>query len=466
MNSNNIFDARQWHNSGRWVQPTLSGAFWTHCHEAETVKEVLLGHTFHPILYLDGHCLSHVDDEKWYVEEAKKIIKDPQYAAAYYERMEKVASAIEKEHVVLLSRADLTLSEYLNELFRTYNEMAGVWWYPIVVSMAIEKEALAEGFALGEEEMLQKVAPYHRTTLLERQTQEIRTLTEEARGRGLDSEAAIQNDAALSEKINAHVREFAWFGTHHWNGEGYTCEKCIADIVAALARSASAEEEKPHAVSDGNEAVWKLLALFMYWRTHAAEVTANVVFASRGKLIEQAAKWGLDYEGLTYLSAGEISHFLRDGNFKLPENYEERKTAYGCLIENGIERIITGAELREAMRLTLAREAQEVSEIKGHVASKGGIVRGTARVMLSPKDFGRFNAGDILVANETSPDFVPLMKIAAAVVTDTGGITSHAAIISRELKKPCVTGTKIGTQVIKDGEQIEVDAERGIIRKL
>ena len=58
------------------------------------------------------------------------------------------------------------------------------------------------------------------------------------------------------------------------------------------------------------------------------------------------------------------------------------------------------------------------------------------------------------------------MKKAAAFVTDTGGIISHAAIISRELKKPCVVGTKIGTHVFKDGDVVEVDADKGIVRKL
>ena len=80
------------------------------------------------------------------------------------------------------------------------------------------------------------------------------------------------------------------------------------------------------------------------------------------------------------------------------------------------------------------------------------------------KDFRR--KGNVLVAAETTPDFVPAMKIASAVVTDQGGITSHAAIVSRELGVPCVIGTKIATKVLKDGEVVEVDAVKGIVRRL
>ena len=66
----------------------------------------------------------------------------------------------------------------------------------------------------------------------------------------------------------------------------------------------------------------------------------------------------------------------------------------------------------------------------------------------------------------TTPDFVPAMKKAAAIVTEQGGITSHAAIVSRELGVPCVIGTKIATRVLKDGDLVEVDANKGIVRKV
>ncbi len=66
----------------------------------------------------------------------------------------------------------------------------------------------------------------------------------------------------------------------------------------------------------------------------------------------------------------------------------------------------------------------------------------------------------------TTPEMVPVMKRAAAFVTDEGGITCHAAIVSREMKKPCIIGTKIATKVLKDGDLVEVDANRGIVRIL
>ena len=75
-----------------------------------------------------------------------------------------------------------------------------------------------------------------------------------------------------------------------------------------------------------------------------------------------------------------------------------------------------------------------------------------------------FNEKEILVAVSTNPTLAPIMQKAAAVVTDEGGSLCHAAIISREMKKPCIIGTKIATHVLKDGDLVEVDADKGVVR--
>ena len=71
--------------------------------------------------------------------------------------------------------------------------------------------------------------------------------------------------------------------------------------------------------------------------------------------------------------------------------------------------------------------------------------------------------GDILVTDMTDPDWEPIMKIAGGIVTNRGGRTCHAAIVAREMKKPCIVGTKIATQVLSDGDFVQVDAFKGII---
>ena len=102
--------------------------------------------------------------------------------------------------------------------------------------------------------------------------------------------------------------------------------------------------------------------------------------------------------------------------------------------------------------------------VRGLAAGKRGYGIGVAKIVFSPDEAAEtMKKGDILVTDMTNPDFVPFMKMASAIVTDKGGITSHAAIVSRELAIPCVVGTENGTQVIKSGTEYTVDSRNGII---
>jgi len=104
-------------------------------------------------------------------------------------------------------------------------------------------------------------------------------------------------------------------------------------------------------------------------------------------------------------------------------------------------------------------------EIKGQSAYKGKVT-GRARVIKNFSAANELTRGEILVTGMTDPNYVPIMEKAGAIVTDAGGMLCHAAIVSREMKKPCIVGTKIATHLIKDGDMIEVDADNGIVRIL
>ena len=100
--------------------------------------------------------------------------------------------------------------------------------------------------------------------------------------------------------------------------------------------------------------------------------------------------------------------------------------------------------------------------LKGAAASPG-IGTGVVKILKSPKEIGKVKDGDVLVAPMTSPDYVPAMKRAVAIVTNEGGLTSHAAIVSRELGVPCVVGTKDATNKLADGDKVTVDGGKGVV---
>ena len=103
--------------------------------------------------------------------------------------------------------------------------------------------------------------------------------------------------------------------------------------------------------------------------------------------------------------------------------------------------------------------------MKGSSACRGRVI-GTVKVVKNVEDCEKLQPGDILVTVMTFPQYIIALEKAAAFVTDEGGILCHAAIISREMKKPCIVGTEIATSVFKDGDKIEVDADKGIVKLL
>jgi len=102
--------------------------------------------------------------------------------------------------------------------------------------------------------------------------------------------------------------------------------------------------------------------------------------------------------------------------------------------------------------------------LKG-IAASLGIASGAVKVIHSPNQIDEVKEGNVLVTEMTSPDYVPAMKRAAAIVTDTGGQTSHAAIVSRELGIPCVVGTGTATHVLTNGQVVSVDGAKGLVYK-
>lgn len=113
----------------------------------------------------------------------------------------------------------------------------------------------------------------------------------------------------------------------------------------------------------------------------------------------------------------------------------------------------------------LAPSGHEESVIVNGLGASAGIATGRVRILHSPREGTRLRDGEILVAPTTSPDWVAVMQRAAAVVTDSGGRTCHAAIVTRELGVPCVVGTRTATSVLHEGDLVTVDGGRGTVHR-
>jgi len=138
--------------------------------------------------------------------------------------------------------------------------------------------------------------------------------------------------------------------------------------------------------------------------------------------------------------------------------------------DNGTITILTGQEAHDWYNKKVTKEkntagARKIKQLQGDSACPGK-AKGTVKIVNMASNMSKMKHGDILVSQATTPQIVAAMKKASAIVTDEGGLTCHASIVSRELNIPCVIGTKIATQVLKDGDKVAVDATQGLVKKL
>jgi phosphohistidine swiveling domain-containing protein len=177
-------------------------------------------------------------------------------------------------------------------------------------------------------------------------------------------------------------------------------------------------------------------------------------------------KVGFDKELILCTTKDELINYFNGSDLPTKPILEERFLVSAQFFELGEFETFAGDKAVEMEKIVLPKI--DTNSIKGQTAYKGkvtGKVTGKVRIVIDPFKYkGEFNVGDILVAGMTRPEFLPLMEKAGAIVTDAGGILSHAAITARELKKPCVIGTQVATKMLKDGDMVEVDADNGIVR--
>jgi phosphohistidine swiveling domain-containing protein len=204
---------------------------------------------------------------------------------------------------------------------------------------------------------------------------------------------------------------------------------------------------------------------FRSWRTE--QFYRNIQYLSNF-LGEISKRLGIkSLEEIFYILPTEVINLLRQ-ELKIDFGIiKERKRGYIMVADGRHTQIYSGDIVASAKKKIkfLSIKKQESNEIKGQTACRGLAV-GKVHIIKSKTEFKKFKVKEILVVPSTTPDYVPVMKKAAAIITDEGGLTCHAAIMSRELKTPCIIGTKIGTKVLRDGDLVEVDAEKGIIKIL
>jgi phosphohistidine swiveling domain-containing protein len=278
-------------------------------------------------------------------------------------------------------------------------------------------------------------------------------------------------DLLHAENLNAHVKEYEWVKSRYGQHNPYTVEEA-RESLAAIDKNKFLKEwddEKAKLKKTLDFLKWELkedfhwielMQFIIYYRTQRTDIMNKSGYLAIPILTEFAQTLGLEYEDLLYCTYEELTER------KIPNKdlITERKKNCVMVKEEDSIRCVSGKEAEE-INSTFKEDVENVSEFKGQIACKGK-VNGKVKIVMCKEDYEKISEGDVLVTTMTTPDMVPIMKKCAAFITEEGGITCHAAIISRELKTPCIIGTKIAVSVLKDNDLVEVDADSGIVRKL
>ncbi len=291
-----------------------------------------------------------------------------------------------------------------------------------------------------------------------------------------------KNKSDLSNLINSHLNRWAWLGDHNFKGNFWSQKDLIVRLSKQIKRDGQ-QEKNDIIISEKqtelkykkairklqlNSAEIKLIEItreFVYLRTYRLDVLFISLYKVWPLFIDLEKKFNIKAKKFLYLTPIEINLLLNNKiSILQAKNIIKKRILNSVLIlKKGKLKIYSG---QLAVNKFKEREIINKTEIIIGTTAYLGKVKGIARIVNTTKDLKKVKKGNILVTSMTTPDFVPAMEKASSFITDEGGILCHAAIVSREMKKPCIIGTKIATQVLKDGDLVEVDANKGVVRIL
>lgn len=206
-------------------------------------------------------------------------------------------------------------------------------------------------------------------------------------------------------------------------------------------------------------------------RTEDNAVMSRSAFLTIPLYTEIAEHLGISYYNLKELNPDEVVSAL-------VKNWSKKKVQTLVRVRHALSGYVVYAgkpvsldsgaasRLKQLVESSVRKPQEGVEDVfKGTPASRG-VARGRAIVVMSSHEAATIKKGDILIAPATSADFVPAMRKAGAIVTQMGGLTSHAAVVAREFGVPCIVGVPNIVSCLKTGDMVEVDANRGVVRKI
>lgn len=295
-----------------------------------------------------------------------------------------------------------------------------------------------------------------------------------------------QRPSHYPKMLRQHVKRFAWIGGRwYWWQNAWTEQDIqrrvqemlkVKNPVTALRQfEAALSVQKRQSVflerrllktsSKRLHTVLVEAREFAYLRIWRTDVMYRAGYLARHIFYEAAKRAGIPQRDIVYCTRTEILNLVQRKKVVITQAELDRRRRYCALLLLKKKSFILSGSAWKKKFAHFMNERKTPKILKGQVAYSGRVV-GRVKVVLDTKDLRKVRSGDVLVAVMTFPHFIAAMEKAAAFVTDEGGILCHAAIVSREMRKPCVIGTKHATRLLQDGDVVEVDGNSGIVKIL
>jgi len=285
-------------------------------------------------------------------------------------------------------------------------------------------------------------------------------------------------ESKLNEQIDNHINNYSWLSVR-WNFENPWTKKDLLDrlktnkkeenAVVNLSPRVLAEQKTQGFITKYNLieeeiALISVVKEFVFLRSFRTESLYKAHYLVKELIEKAASKIDLTLEEIKYLTISEVIGCV-EGREVDKNKITERQESNVLIVCNNQLGCFSGEDFEKIEETGLFKLNAFEEEIKGQCAYSGK-VKGKVKIVVNNHDIKKVNPGDIIVTIMTTPNLIPAMEKAAAFITDEGGILCHAAIVSREMRKPCIIGTKNATKVLKDNDFVEVDANHGIVRKI
>ncbi len=295
------------------------------------------------------------------------------------------------------------------------------------------------------------------------------------------AKAALKYRTDIQEKIDAHVNRFGWVETRHFKGDVWSFDYMLDKLRDALNKDCSLEhanaikkqrqqeneiEETYHKLGFLREDIHMtgLIRNFIYLRTQRKDSVSEAAYGIKWIFDEIAQSTGIDSADLVYLMPNEIKELIKTPRavIKYQVEIEKRKKGFALITYDGLTRIFADEFISDGnLRVN---EHDNIQKVLG-TTTYPGEVDGLVRRILDKYELTSIQDGEIIVTPMTSPDYVVVMDKVKGIITDEGGVTCHAAQISREYRIPCLTGTGSATKIFKTNESVHLEATHGFAEK-